>query len=221
MKKILSLLILLLFTGCSATYEINLNASNIEEITSIHADKKVIEDSSEYHGYDTVDNTLIQEGYAYSLAKFEKDLKIDREFLEDDLHYSYQYFQKKKIEDYHKDSLVSECYDKIDIQYNDQLTIKTSDTFRCFEKYGYLEEVEVKINSDLEYVETNADIWGDGTYTWYISPSDTHKPINLVLNVKEKEKNTSLSLVLIFSTIIIIIGSIIYFLYKKNYRRGY
>lgn len=219
MKKLWIILPLIFFTGCAANITINIDSSHLENIIELSETRETLEEMSEdTNAEDTVDPTIIQEGYAYSIAVFERDSNIERKLLQRDNEYIYQYNQKLSYKNYSDQSLIYDCYDTININNDDTIKIETSEEFTCFDKYSYLDSVVLKINSSYDIIETNADVWGDHEYVWYINKNDINKPIYLELTKPQTKLNVDIIMFTVI-TLLIIIGIIFY--YKKYYKRGY
>ena len=216
MKKILIVLFLLISTGCTADIKLHISSSTLENTLTISEEKEVLENMNTVN--DQIDHTITQKGYAYSIAKFENNFNINRQTLNQNNRYAYQYYQKLDIKNEVNKSIGYDCYDRIDIQTGKTIIITTSNEFKCFKKYGYLNDVKLKITSDYEVVNTNADVWGKGEYYWFISQEDTNKPIELELKKPQTNNNTKLFSIFIILALLIA-GTFLY--YKKFYKRGY
>lgn len=105
------------------------------------------------------------------------------------------------------------CYDLYKVnEYDDVITILTSDKFNCFEYYPELEQVTVMIKSNHKLIETNADRVDGYRYYWTIDKvtSDNEK-ILLKLDSNKKifnyEGEFVKKVILICGFAVIIIGS--------------
>ena len=122
MKKLWIILPLIFFTGCAANITINIDSSHLENIIELSETRETLEEMSEdTNAEDTVDPTIIQEGYAYSIAVFERDSNIERKLLQRDNEYIYQYNQKLSYKNYSDQSLIYDCYDTININNDDTI----------------------------------------------------------------------------------------------------
>ena len=216
MKKIIIILCLFIITGCTADVELHITSSTLENIVTISEDVETLENMNTIN--DQEDHTITRKGYAFSIAQFENDFNVERQLLNQNDRYAYQYYQKLNIKNEVSKSMFYDCYDEITITTGKNITITTSDDFKCFEKYGYLDDVKLKITSSYEFVSTNADIWGDGAYYWFINQEDTNRPIVLELKQPKTTSNTK-AFVIVTISILFIVGIFLY--YKKFYKRGY
>lgn len=211
MKKLLILTILIFLTGCTANIDIKLNDSTVESIIKLTEEDKKLENSN--IDMEDMKNDENLEIYTKDLTEFENNTNIKRTFINENNELGYLYNQKLPYEDFESTSLITDCYDDIEIEKDDVLEIKTSEEFTCFEQYETLDKVRLKISSDYELVDTNADVVGGNEYIWNIKKDDINKPIYLALKIKKTNQNyIFIGIVLIIS---IVIGTLIY-LQKKN-----
>lgn len=216
MKKKLIILVvaLMLLTGCCATYDLYLD-NNITERTYIYDDTKILE-NLEYYDMNK-GNKINLDLYAVEVADFEKDFKYEKEEIKTNKgnDFGYRYKKEYKYNQFDEMSMITDCYDKIEIKNSDTISVKTSDEFKCFDKYSLLDEVTIKIHYTGNVLNTNADKSENGVYTWNIT--------------KNNYKNSSISFmaekptIKIFSTFQIVglivfalLTVITYVLYKKK-----
>ncbi len=214
MKKLLIIPLLILLTGCTANINITLNDSTVEHIMELTEEAKTVENLDIDMNHIEDNETLKK--FAHDLALFENNSGIERVFIDESDVYGYRYTQTLPYQKLESNSLIMDCYDDVEVDKGDTLTINTSKEFKCFDEYETLDEVNLTISSNYELIDTNADIIGGNEYTWNINKNDTNKPIYLSLKVKNTNKNY-----IIISTIFIIltiIGAFIY-LQKKNKRK--
>lgn len=119
------------------------------------------------------------------------------------------------------------CYDLYKVNnYDDVITVLTSNKFNCFEDYPELEKVTIMIKSNHKLIETNADKVDGYRYYWTIekATSDNEK-IYLKLDSNKKVFNYEgefvKKLIIFGSFAVIIIGgaTISYFRLKKRNAR--
>jgi len=215
MKKVLVMaLTLLLLTGCSAEYSLHLD-KNFLERTYLYEKNDIIENLETYDMYESDEHYI--EGYVYELTKFEKDFDVEREELSGDENSGYRYSKIYKYDKMDKESMIYDCYDNIDVSYKGNIMIKTSDQFKCFDKYSLLDDVTVKIYYNGPLVNTNADNYSNGVYTWKIDKENySNKPI--YLEVERKKRNHTFEI--ISGIVFILLCGVVYLLYyKKNNKK--
>ncbi len=181
MKKIFCFIILLFLTsGCEVTYELNINGDNFEETTSIvetneinlntyfnditYNDlfdiyiKKPIPVSNDYEIQPDSDEEM--EGVSY----------YDKEDLSNDNQVGLSLtntFSSSGIQD---STVINNNYNRfIKATIDDHIVLSTGERLSAFDQYSTLDEVTIKITTDHEVIEHNADEIEDNTYIWYVN----------------------------------------------------
>ncbi|MCM1370355.1 MAG: hypothetical protein NC181_00480 [Clostridium sp.] len=187
MKKFLIVLSLLLFTGCTAEYNININDS-IKE--SIILNNIPIDLYSDYNkrtflafqsDIKNIPDYATQEDYKkFELYNIEDTSKGNIKSLK--LMYDFN------LENFNDSGAVNTCYDTVNILTNDNVvTISTTNNFNCFNYYDELDSIKINITTDYKVIQTNSDKKSGKTYTWEIDKiSAKNKPIIFVYNQDEK-----------------------------------
>lgn len=197
MKKLFTLIMLLLVTGCTCSYELSIQDSSIYETLKINGVTTEI----------PVDVDLV------NLS----DTNYKKEVVDDTVTYTTSY----NLETYKKTNFLS-CFESYNIQTtDDKYIIRTGKNFTClpyqYNDYDELkyDELEIKIKTNHKVVNHNASKVENNTYYWYI----TKENINNADIYFEIEKNVNKPYVLaiaVFMLILLIVGVIVYFVVKSK-----
>lgn len=207
-KKILILMILsLLFTGCSAKYDLVINGDSYKE---------------------TLTGYFPKEDFNYNIVKGMSKQKIpisqiqgeDKFYSSSDDEDSSNYIVSKN----YKHSLntignsyfITRCYGKDTIKkYSDEIIIDTDNEFQCIllEDGAKVDEVIINITTKMKVLKNNADKVNGNTYTWVVNESNyKNKPIYLEMKQSFNNLGGTLQLALlvifIFTIMLIVFGLI-------------
>ena len=222
MKKIILIIIsLLLLTGCSAEYNLDLRTTPNENLNIIETNTQ-----DDYFNYlkDYNENVpVIYDDQDPDVTNINPDLEYyDVNNLSSekkaDITLNYEY----NSVDFNDSNIINTCYSNINfLNNNKNINISTSNEFLCFDKYITLDEVIVNIMTDKTIKEHNADKVSNNTYTWIITKQNyLNKPIklsSLSTSKRETKENTKISLIIILSSILgFIILIFIMFTYKNR-----
>lgn len=154
MKKILMLMILLLFTGCSAEYSLDIQGNSYSEELNIYGTSIEVEDYVPLINVDSNFDTYY-------------DSKLDKGNI--------AYNNSSSISNYKKSTLFSSCYTLYNfIEDGENYVLQTSGSFNCYPyqtgDYDYYEydQLTIKITTNHVVVDNNADEIKDDIYYWYI-----------------------------------------------------
>lgn len=187
-KRILVLsIVLLLTTGCTCQYNLNIEnniykeeviiyGDNSEEISNFNMKWKVPIDKIEYNRGGDPSTELEVNGDTYNYDLSGNSLKFSYDFTKTSIINS---------------SAVSNCYNKLTItNYNETIIISTSQNATCYDKYPTLSNLKVNIKVDKPVISNNADNVNGNIYTWNITKDNAHdKSINMVLDNKKVNDN--------------------------------
>lgn len=215
MKKIIFLLIILLLTGCSANFNVEIKQNTIEQNIFIQANN--------YELDGTLLNTIAKNVY---IDKQDTTVLGRFRLLNNKNDNPLNAFVSYNINDYDYDYSLYICYDNQNITYsNNILKIETSNYFNCFDKYSILDDVNINVTTGYKVLENNADKVDGNTYTWNISKTNK-KGIKLVLDttvdeIEEKEikkEKINKNLIFIIIGILVLLGfsTVIYVYIKSN-----
>jgi len=218
-KSLFLIFILLFLSGCSATYNIEINNNSILEklnINNVDINRfKNLKLPIDYEidDFEAFDKKM--EGIEY--------YNIDTEGNSVDISY---YFNN---DNFNTSMLFKNCYDSAVYSKDSyELLISTSDKFLCYDEYDELENVTVRINSNYKLINTNADKVSGHNYYWYINKSNKgNKKIMLRLDttkinksIFEKFLSSYLLVPIILIGIVLIVFLILYLLKKLGDRRN-
>jgi len=210
--KILFLIVcLLLLSGCTFEYNINVGKDVISEDNIVfieNTNSNNIEDVFEdmVSKYTGPTNGLGM----YKSSVFERQdvsgISYKRDYLLNDYNYSLSF---------------SSCYDSYKlIKEDNKIIIATSDVFKCFDKYKELDNVIVNLTTDYIVEESNADYVDGNKHTWNINKENSdNKNISVVIDlsaIKSKKSIFSNSVFWLVLGAIILIGIIILFIMRRN-----
>ena len=190
-KFLFFLLILMICSGCSAEYNLNIDKDDkIKEIITLSAeDGNDIEQIEKYQTYLPIDKD------ADDASVFEK--KID----------GVSYYEQKKSPSYDKlkfsylhhfdtfqqDYITNSSYEYVTLTKDkENLILSTSRINKAFEIYNNLTSVTINITSRYKLVDTNADTHSKYKYTWVVDRTNyNNKYLYLSLDTSNRKKTVS------------------------------
>ena len=213
MKKIFILLITaFLLTGCNSTYEININKENINDKITIMTSSKNVQNA----------NKTTTDLFTQKLGEWENGHDFyQREIVTTDKETGYQYTYSFNYNEYDAMSQIRKCYNDFNLKYDKYISLSTSSEFLCKNYYPQVKTYTIKITSEYEIANSNADSVKDNTHTWHINSNNyKNKPINIQINKDKKytpkKENTGETIKGII-IILIFIGLVIFFIkFKKG-----
>ena len=204
MKKLFILLAILLFSGCSAEYNLDIIGDNYEEEIVINAPDEIIEN------------------FNSQFATTEYQDKYEFDYSSDKATYKYQ----DVLTNFRKSSAFNKCVSKYSfVSSEENYLLQMQGTFKCYpyqiDDYTVYEydQVEIKINTNHLVVDNNADKVDGSTYYWYIN-EENYKDINIKLEFrqneyKEEEINVIIPII-IGSILLVLIVIVLCIIIKKN-----
>ena len=172
----LLLILLLLLTGCTFEYNVEITKNTVKEDNIIFL-PGVSQDSIERSVNNLVNKYT---GPTNSLGLYQSSV-INRNNT-----FGMSYQKNYTISEYNDYSLsFSQCYDLYKmIKDNNKVIIATSKEFKCFDKYEELDSVTINLTTDLEVESSTADSVHKNKYTWNINRQNYRdSEINIVLNI--------------------------------------
>lgn len=227
MKKLLLLISILLLTGCTCEYNLNIDnltyqeeiiikGENEEEINNLNQEWEIPIDKEEYNIGGDEDTILSSNIDTYKYQFINNTLKFNYDFTKNSIINS---------------SAISSCYNKITVvNYDNKTIISTSPKINCFSKYPNLTKLTVNIKTDKLVINHDADSVNGNVYTWNFTKStSSDKAINLTfepLPNEQKPTSSSSSIVpnnsskndytlYIFSAILLVVMLSGYFIFNK------
>lgn len=210
-KRIIVLLFgVLLLTGCTADYNLEIDNNLLkEEITGMVSKNELNENNSE--APNTVSSLINEEQYPFANGTEIYDKKLN----EDGNNINYKYSFNYDMTNFDKSSLINTCFENHEIvDLGNYYSIKLSGEFYCL----YAKNINVNVTSNLNVISNNAKKVKDNTYTWVINKDTTN--IEFVVDktkpfTKNNKKGSSTFRIISF-VILMVLSGITYLLYKKK-----
>lgn len=200
-NKILFIIILILITGCSVEYNLNIDSSFSEHTVYIPESSEEMIDGTQYRlpalfseSRLTYDNSNLKEIKYYNIKTL-KDNKFSFNFVYDD----------NQLND---SNIANSCYQffSVDTKEN-EVSILTGNKFYCFDVYEELDSVTININSNYKVIQSNADKIVGKKHTWYITRENaSNKPIIFVYD-KSKKNMTIMQYLIDNVPLVVVVGT--------------
>ena len=200
-NKILFIIILILITGCSVEYNLNIDSSFSEHTVYIPESSEEMIDGTQYRlpalfseSRLTYDNSNLKEIKYYNIKTL-KDNKFSFNFVYDD----------NQLND---SNIANSCYQffSVDTKEN-EVSILTGNEFYCFDVYEELDSVTININSNYKVIQSNADKIVGKKHTWYITRENaSNKPIIFVYD-KSKKNMTIMQYLIDNVPLVVVVGT--------------
>lgn len=212
MKKFFLGISLLLLSGCTVNYNLEIKDNQIKESIIGEVSKEDISIKED----DTSLNIYYSMIYDEQMALIDgndvyvKDIKEENDILR----YNYYYTYKGN---YNKSRILNTCFKDPIIKETDELYyINIEGPFFC----KYADKINVNVTSNYAVIENNAQKVDGNTYTWIIDDEDN---VNIYLTISKNAdyvKNSSSKKISMFRLIafiiLIILSGVAYFLYRKK-----
>lgn len=214
MKKIIiSIFVILLMTGCKAKYTIDFENDTVKE----HFD--VVVDKTEEYSLKYLKEKDFYVSFNPEMVKYEKKITENKENTI--FNYSHSY----NISEYDKSMALSSCFKGHSVISEDNYyLISTSEGVKCMtsDYSTIIDEIDVVINTNHKYIDSNADEIKNNSYIWHIN-KDNYEKKHIMLKVyKDKYtlnyKNNSLKKVIVPLAILIIGVVVGVYIYIKKKR---
>ncbi len=202
--------LLLLLSGCSVSYEINLVNDKIEEKLTIIENDQSLFDVENDTGWtlrqifdsfsQDTDNEFSVENY--SVKSLNDETRLGLEYKSDS--------SKSLI----NSSVINQCYNKPTMFVEENvITFNTGNDFKCYEYYENLETISIVLKTNNKVLSSNADLVEDNIYTWNIT-KDGNKQIEISYEIKESKEFNIVTILIIIVVAIVSIG-VSFYVYKK------
>lgn len=216
---------IMLLSGCTATYDLDISNAGISESLII---SPVSVDNLDYF-VPAYYNSIGEDDYDVDInQKIEGIEYYNTSFGDNIINFNYNFtnanFLQSNIVNGFYSTFIFRKYDYDEDGVEDYYLLTTTDDFSAFDLYKELDEVTVRIKNDFEVISSNADEVDGKIYTWHLSPDDISS-INMVYDPDkevdyrtfwEKVKDGEYFSVFIFALIIFVVGIIGYLLLKKK-----
>ena len=230
MKRIWFVFLVILLTGCSVNYEVDIDRDVIlKENIHFNANNDTdIEKIKEFNYYVPIDYTNNDSSIYEKKAKDIKYYSIFKNRDNSSLVFKYN---KYNVDNFNYNMFGKTCYKYVTLMKNvdkkakkKELILSTSRQFLCFDNYENLDDVNITITSKYKLKETNADIQERHKYTWNITKENANgKFIYLVLDLNTREltlweriQEGEYVNMFTISLVLLLISSVIWFLLKKK-----
>lgn len=212
MKKIILLIFLLLLTGCTIDYNLEIDKNKIIEEMSGTILKEEYEIKETY-----TDINLFYQIVNYDQRVFLNDDKIyDKKIVENDDGVGYN-FKYTYNENFDKSRLLNTCFEKVDfIETDEYYYADIGGDFYC----QYSDEIIINVKTNYVVLNNNANKVKDNVYTWIIDGNTTDIQMviskTLVNNSNTNAESKPNYFRIIGFIVLIVLSLITYFLYKKK-----
>ena len=214
LKYIFLIIILLFISGCTTTYELEIDGDNLKEKITTYiydGDREADridsgEDGNRLDAFINSDQYPFFETYDHV---YKKKVSKESDFEKVVLTYDYE------ISDFENSNALYYCFESSKVTEKDEsYNIKASGYFYC--KY-INKNIDIIINSKNKVIKHNADEVDGHNYIWHIT-KDNFKDTSINIEVaKKSNENYFLPIIVLLIIVIVVIGSIIYvFIKKKN-----
>lgn len=226
MKKIwISILsAIMLFTGCTVNYEINIDNS-VDEIITISQNKENIT-ADIYGGVFTTSfpykeriDSIIE--LPQSVLKnqdidiydptneLQGTLYYNKILVNSDTSYGVKLNSTIELDQIKFLNSVSHCYKDFDVLLSSsRLVISTSKENLCFDTYSILDELTIKIKTKYKVINSNAMDVDSDTYIWNLN-RENYNNQNIHIEIDLSQSNKSLRKLPLYATILIAFGVVI------------
>ncbi len=210
--KILFLsLCILAFSGCSATYDLTIDKNNITEDVFVTVPKI----ANQTNSYNNLQIPITQ--------NTEEKTFYNYELLDNNTNYELHFNYKHTYQSFQNSYFVTRCYQNVNLlEEEDKLTLNTSNEFLCLnlEDGAVVDNVQLRIKTNLDVIQSNADEVNENTYIWNITNDNyQNKPVNIEIQkgITIIDENTPIALYVAIGIAIILI--ILIFLFIKSKRK--
>lgn len=226
MKKVILLVtFILLFCGCSATYNLDIDKLDYSEDVDIYLEKTSINRES----VDILKRTSYPAFFSNDFGPeeelvYEKGIFYERNVIDDGTNYGINFNYKYTNYNFNDSNIIKSCYQYFTFLPNDDgyRTFLTSKHLLCMDSFPELENVTIRIKT--KYIPTyhNADEVEGDTYIWKVDRNNyKNHPISLRLSKEHSISNSKIGAVpktLFFSIIIflIVVGIFALYFYLRN-----
>ena len=187
MKKLfLTILMVILITGCKSKVLIKIDGTHIEENLYYLKEKtQLIDNDINVTFYDDAKQYLDVKGTVEGFKLEPLENYNDNESA------IRMYNTYESFEQLSNSLLLKSCYDlyKISKENDNSYNVTTSDRFTCFERYKELDNVELVIETDNNVLYSNADRIEENKYIWNITRNNSdNKKISITVSKNKNEE---------------------------------
>ena len=174
MKKILTVLSILLLTGCTVNYNLNIDDNMIEERISGNISKYEFDDIEDEYGDHNIYHLLYDNQKSLINKEVYYEQKINE--IDDIIEFDYRY---KYNNNYGYSTIVNRCFEKKMFEETEDLYVMhLSGDFYC----QFANEIEVNVTTLNAVLGNNADRHENNTYTWILKEGSNDIDISLTVS---------------------------------------
>lgn len=211
-KKIIMLLSILLLTGCTVNYNLEIDDNILKEKITGTVTKEESKQNSKATDISTIYSIINEEQKPiYNKEEiYQKSLKDNGNNI--DYTFSYNY----TMEDFINSTIINTCFENHEIeQLDNYYSIRLSGNFYCL----YSKKINIAVTSNLKVASNNTDKIKDNTYIWTIDKNTTD--IELVVDkdtpyTKPIKRGISSTFRIVCFIVLVVLSSLAYILYKKK-----
>lgn len=211
-NKIIILLSLLLLTGCTVNYNLEINKDTLNETITGTVTKEESSQESNATGLSTVYSIINED----QKPVYNKEELYQKELKESGNNINYTFKYNYNIEDFVNSTIINTRFENKEIEEIDNYySIRLSGNFYCL----YSKKINIAVTSNLKVASNNADKIKDNTYIWTIDKNTTN--IELVVDkntpyTKPIKRGISSTFRIVCFIVLVVLSSLAYILYKKK-----
>lgn len=215
-KIILVFIMLILLTGCSSEYKLEISNNKFDENISAMIPKSMVldiqnEQNSDVEYDDSITPFLEEKTSSLTTSDkfYEKKVSKSTDIIKVELNYTYD------EENFKLANSINTCFEYPELDFSKTYYMNLQGNFYCL--YG--DSIDIKIKTKNKVNFNNADEVNENTYIWHIDENNADY-VDIIIDIeKETPKNTFIGAFLV----IVLIISILFVLYKflkKNKKRN-
>ena len=209
-KIILGCLGILFLSGCTVDYNLEITEANFREETIVKTDTTT-EPPEEFNGtllvdlfknvsdeynyepiyFNNVNNNYLGSDNALGTVNYSVNTYVENNYL------GYRFSHLFDNKDIVRSNAIKQCFEELSIQNHEgYVMLRTNNKCDLFDLYPLLDNLNIKIKTDLEVIVSNADNVDGNTYIWNINRDNyTNKSVHLTYvlpgNVEKQEEQTT------------------------------
>lgn len=212
MKKIILFFLIIFISGCTSEYNLTIENNSFKENINISINKNLIPEQSTISGVETDDSItpFLEEPTPAFFSQYDKyyEKKVEDKGNYYDINLKYNY----TFDEFKGASSLKTCFEKIKISGEDIYYINLKGMFYCL----YSDSVDIKIKTNNDVINHNADRKEGNTYIWNIHSGNANN-VDILFEVSKDIKNKSIILeISIVVGLLIILGIVLNIIKKKN-----
>ena len=187
MKKIILLILIILVSGCTAEYNLTIENNKFKEDIKIGISKSLIDNEPTIPGVEKDDplTPFIENPTSAFFSSSEKD--YEKKVEENDSAYSINLKYDYTFDEFKGANSINSCFENIEMFGEDVYYINSSGIFYCL----YSDSIDIKIKTNNEVINHNADKKEGNTYIWNIHNGNANN-VNILFEVSKDIKNKSI-----------------------------